>query len=825
ARVRPGRRVAWVRHEGGASLLFGRPELRLDGGWVPLSRAAWLEVEPGAALHVEQGAPLVASGEAWTALPRLHALALACCAANAEQALEAERRRLGVKSAASRGAFSGAFASLASTLAPTNGPRMRLRVADDGVAPDTLLAAARLVGEAAGVVIRRAPAQEGASAPREPLAALCRASRVHARKVILREGWWREDGGPMLGALTEGRRPVALLPARGGYVLHDPDARAEQPVTAALAETLEPMAHAFYRPFGDAAVGVRDLIRFGIRGCGRDLWTVLLMSTGVGLLSLLTPIATGIVFNDIIPGAQRPQLLQLTGILLVIAVSSALLSVLSGIALVRIDGKMGSATQAAVWDRLLALPMPFFRPYSAGELATRAMGIDSIRLALSGATVTAMLGGVFSLFHFGLLFHYSPSLAWWATLLIGLAVGATALSSWLQLRHQRAIKEVESRLAGSVLQFLSSISKLRVAGAEVQAFALWARGFSRQRQLQYRARTVGNVLTSFNAGFTVAAWVLIYAMALPMLTAAEGVPATLRTGDFLAFMASFGTCLGGMLQACGALMGTLAVIPTYEQARPILVTPPEVDTAKSDPGTLTGDIELQRLYFRYQADGPPVLKDLTLRIRAGEFVAFVGPSGSGKSTTLRLLLGFEAPDSGAVYYDGQDLAGLDVQAVRRQVGVVLQSGRLMSGDVFTNITGSSSATVEDAWEAARAAGFDEDVKAMPMGMHTMISEGGSTLSGGQRQRLMIARAIVQKPRILFFDEATSALDNRTQSIVSASLEKLQATRIVIAHRLSTVVNADHIYVVDGGRIVQDGTYEELIAQPGLFADLAKRQLA
>jgi ABC-type bacteriocin/lantibiotic exporter with double-glycine peptidase domain len=280
-----------------------------------------------------------------------------------------------------------------------------------------------------------------------------------------------------------------------------------------------------------------------------------------------------------------------------------------------------------------------------------------------------------------------------------------------------------------------------------------------------------------------------------------------------------------MLTASTALLGTLAVIPLYEQAKPILTSLPEVDTAKADPGVLAGDIELEHLVFRYQADGPPVLRDVTIRIRAGEFVAFVGPSGSGKSTLLRLLLGFEVPEAGAVYYDGQELAGLDIQSVRRQIGVVLQNGRLMSGDIFTNITGSSPATLDDAWEAARMAGFDEDIKSMPMGMHTVVSEGGGTLSGGQRQRLMIARAIVQRPRILFFDEATSALDNRTQSIVSTSLDRLQATRIVVAHRLSTIVHADRIYVVEAGRVVQSGTYEQLISQDGLFAELAARQLA
>jgi ABC-type bacteriocin/lantibiotic exporter with double-glycine peptidase domain len=299
----------------------------------------------------------------------------------------------------------------------------------------------------------------------------------------------------------------------------------------------------------------------------------------------------------------------------------------------------------------------------------------------------------------------------------------------------------------------------------------------------------------------------------------------LTTGEFLAFNAAFGQFLTAVLQLSASIVSVLSIVPLYERAKPILQTLPEVDQAKSDPGELSGNIEVSHLAFRYRPDTPLVLKDISMNIPAGEFVAFVGASGCGKSTLFRLLLGFEQPESGSVYYDGQELQQLDVQAVRRQMGVVLQNGKLLSGDIFTNLVGSSPLTVDDAWEAARMAGFDQDIRQMPMGMHTVVSEGGGGLSGGQRQRLMIARAIVAKPRILLFDEATSALDNQTQAIVSKSLEELKATRIVIAHRLSTIIHADRIFVLDKGVVVQSGTYDTLIQQEGLFAELAKRQLA
>jgi len=273
-----------------------------------------------------------------------------------------------------------------------------------------------------------------------------------------------------------------------------------------------------------------------------------------------------------------------------------------------------------------------------------------------------------------------------------------------------------------------------------------------------------------------------------------------------------------------SLVSVMGVIPIWERAAPILQAEPEADTSKTDPGELSGDIEVSHISFRYDPNGPLVLNDVSFHAAAGEFVAVVGASGSGKSTLLRLLLAFEAPEAGAIYYDQQDLAGVDVRAVRRQIGVVLQSGQLMPGDIFMNIVGASSLTIEDAMRAAEMAGLSEDLQAMPMGVHTVISEGGSTFSGGQKQRLMIARAVVNRPRILLFDEATSALDNRTQAIVSRSLESLKATRVVIAHRLSTIVKADRIYVFDKGRVVQTGTYDELMRQDGLFAELARRQM-
>jgi NHLM bacteriocin system ABC transporter ATP-binding protein len=410
-------------------------------------------------------------------------------------------------------------------------------------------------------------------------------------------------------------------------------------------------------------------------------------------------------------------------------------------------------------------------------------------------------------------------LALLAVVLVFIAAAATMAVGLVRVRYQRKITDLQGKISGLILQIVTGITKFRLAGAENRAFTLWARTFSQQKQLSVRARMASNYLVVFNSMFPVFAAMLLFAAVNGSQTLGSS------TGSFLAFYAAFTMFMASALELSIAVVTIYTLMPFYERAKPIFQTLPEVDDSKSDPGELTGHIEVGHISFRYKADGPLVLRDVSFEVNRGEFVALVGGSGSGKSTLFRMLLGFETPESGAIFYDGQDMSGLDLRAVRRQLGVVLQNSQLMSGSIFSNIVGQTGFTVDDAWEAARMAGLDQDIKAMAMGMHTVVGEGGSTFSGGQRQRLLIARAIVTKPRIMFFDEATSALDNKTQAVVSQSLEKLDATRIVIAHRLSTIINADRIIVLERGQVQETGTYRELMNQKGLFAELAKRQLA
>ena len=820
--ARPREGVVWVRHLEGESSLLGEEALAVRNGCLlPVPEGLWLVSAGESRIAASATADLLRQGGLWEGLSHFHRLCLGYVALQLERGEQQERERLGRKADLDRATLRGAYARLASVLRPQalDGPGM-----EDSA--DPLVAACRLVGQVQGIAIRALPDEAGGGQG-DLLTRICEASRVRSRRVILRDDWWRRDNGPLVAFRTldeerKVRRPVALLPTSSrSYELVDPVEGTREPVDAAVSETLSGEGYMLYPPLPERPVGKWDLLRMAFRVRNReDFATIVLMGVCGGLLGLFVPILTGQVFGSVIPAADRGQLGQITLALIVSALAASAFQVTRSVAVLRLGGKVDGTVQAAVWDRLLALPASFFRGYTVGDLADRSMGIDTIRTLLMGNVLTSILAAVFSLFSFALLFYYSWKLALLATALVVVLAGVTLGLTWLQLRHQRELLRLQGRMSGLLFGLINGVAKLRVAGAEARAYARWAEGFAQQRHRTFAAQRAANLQTAFNAVYGVLASLAIFAAA-GFATEEPALP----LGEFLAFNAAFGQFLASTLAMVGVLSTILVLVPVYERLSPILETVPEVDESKIEPGELAGDIEFSHVSFRYHADGPLILDDVSFRARPGEFIALVGPSGAGKSTCLRLILGFEKPVSGSIYFDGQDLASLAVRAVRRQIGVVLQSGRPMAGSIVSNILGGANLGIEDAWEAARMAGIEEDIKAMPMGMHTVSSEGAETFSGGQKQRILIARAVVRRPRIVLFDEATSALDNRTQDVVSRSLERLKATRIVIAHRLSTIQNADRIYVFENGRVVEEGTYHELIRRGGAFARLAERQIA
>lgn len=813
--------VVWVRHREGSSCLLGDDQMPpiAPGRFFPVSRVAWLQCASQAQLGCLDTRNWLEEDPQWSGLRHFQEQVFAYLVAQRRRDEQKEKARLRVVAETDANVFETALYKL---VEPFQGEERTLLEVETG-APDPLLQACRLVGSANGIEIPLVPRALEFIKQRDPVSAIALAARLRTRQVMLKGRWWNQESGPMVGFLDQDKRPVALLPGRRGYQLYDPGTRAKTLVDEELAAKLHGFAYVFYRPFPPKALTLRDILSFGLKDCGADAATILFMGIAVGLLGMVTPVFTGIIFDSIIPGAQRSTLAELSIFLVISALATALFTLTRSLATLRLQSKMEASIQAAVWDRLLALPVPFFRNFTSGDLARRSLGISQIREALTGSVLASILTGIFSITSCALMFFYSWRLALVAAALVFCSSLVFTLCGWLQVRILRDVSRLGGRISGMTLQFINGIAKFRVAGTEARAFAVWAREFAQQRVLTMRARKISNVVSIFNSAFPVLAWAVIFFCASSLMKASD-YP-ILTTGEFLAFVAAFGQFSTGALELSSALISVLNVIPLYERAKPILTSLPEVVPTQTAPPELTGSIDIHHLSFRYRDEGPLVLRDLSLGISAGQFVAFVGPSGSGKSTLFRLLLGFETPGSGAIYYDGQDLADLDVQAVRRQIGVVLQNARLMTGSIFRNIVGDGTHTIDDAWVAARLAGLEDDLKAMPMGMHTVVSEGGGGLSGGQRQRLLIARAIVHKPRIILFDEATSALDNRTQAIVSQSLKALNATRVVIAHRLSTVMRADRIHVLDKGSLVESGSYDELMAQGGLFTQMAKRQLS
>ncbi|BCL33960.1 NHLP bacteriocin export ABC transporter permease/ATPase subunit [Nostoc sp. MS1] len=812
--------IAWAQIQQGTVRWMGFEQLTLDStsGIFPLTDGMWLEAIGEVQLATQTTSAIATADILLGGLSQLHTQLLQYIHILQQQETQEELQRLSDRDRLNHQVTAEALGELASSLGT--------QAATFFLEGKPLLVAAGAVGRSLGVTIRPPARSQDLKRVKEPLEAIARASRLRMRRILLRDNWWEKDCGPLVAYTQEDHQPVALLPISAtSYEIFYPGSRTRLSVDANIASTLNPCAYMFYRSLPDKVLKAGDLLRFALKNRGKDLLIIVLTGIAATLLGMLTPQATAILIDNAIPDSDRGLLLQVGLGLLVAALATAVFRLAQGFVLLRVESISDASTQAAVWDRLLNLPVSFFRQYTTGDLQSRVTSISTIRRLLSGTTLITLVTSLFSLLNLGLLFYYSWQLALVAVAVAIVAIAVTSFSGILLIRKVRPLLEVKGNIFGQTVQLINGISKLRVAGAQERGFAFWSKNYSRQIKLELSTQNVEDAVALFNTVMPTLTSAVLFWFTIQQLQEAQIAGSIgLTIGTFLAFNTAFGTFIKGATDASNTVIGALQVIPQWQRAQPILATIPEVDLTKADPGKLNGRITVDYVSFRYRKDGMLTLDDVSLHTEPGEFIALVGGSGSGKSTILRLLLGFETPEDGTIYYDGQDLSGLDVDAVRRQLGVVLQGGQLTAASIFDNIAGGAHITLDEAWEAARMSGFADDVAAMPMSMHTVISEGGGNLSGGQRQRLLIARALALKPRILLFDEATSALDNRTQAIVSESLEKLQVTRIAIAHRLSTIRNAHRIYVLQSGRIVQQGTFDQLAAQEGIFAQLMARQM-
>lgn len=644
-----------------------------------------------------------------------------------------------------------------------------------------------------------------------------RPTGVMKRRVRLTGAWYREAIGPMLGALKTGQ-VVALLPRPfSGYEYLDPETGSRLRVNRERAALLDADAYCFYKPFPQDRMTIMDLIRYIVSTLSAgDAALYAGVSLLVTLFGLLGPMINQLLFGRVIPSGNAGYIAPTLLMMLSFTVGVAMLTVSRNFLSQRITTRIQLAVEPAVMARVLMLPATFFKKYNAGELATRMNALSTLCDKLVNAVTGTLLSAILSLVYLFQINALAGDLVAPAVLLVLTLTLLNILTAAVELKHERAAMAVGARLNGLVFALFSGIQKIKLTGSEKRGFAKWAELYQKQAKLSYSPPRMIRYAGVINGAVNLLGALAFYYAA---------VVRHVSVGDYMAFSASFGMISAALLSLSDLTTTFASVKPQLEMVEPILQASPETSVGQTVLNTLSGAIELSHVSFRYDENGPDLLSDISLKIKPREYVAIVGRTGCGKSTLMRLMMGFETPRKGAIYYDNIDLSRIDLRSLRRKIGVVIQNGKLFAGDIFSNIAISApSLTLEDAWEVARLSGLDQDIRDMPMGMYTMVTEGSGGLSGGQRQRMMIARALASKPHILMLDEATSALDNITQKQVADSLAALKCTRVVIAHRLSTIRECDRIIVLDGGRIVESGTFDALLEQKGFFYELASRQL-
>lgn len=652
----------------------------------------------------------------------------------------------------------------------------------------------------------------------EQLEFLMRPSGIMRREVKLTTGWHQNAVGAFLAFRADDGSAAALIPgALGGYSFFDIKTGKRRRMDCKSEKLFRPDAICFYKPFPLKKLSLRDLVVYMAQTLSSgDYIIAALVSLALALIGLMIPKANNFLFAEVVGRGSMDLLFSIAVLLTGATASSLLITIFRSLLIARIETKIKLAVNSAVMMRLFSLPASFFKKYSAGDLASRTYQVDKLCSMLTHAVLSVGLTSVFSFIYIGQIFRYAPGLVVPAVSVLLATAAFAAASSAVRMKVSKQKMEIAAKENGLNFSLISGIQKIKLTGAEKRGFAKWAGLYAESAGYLYHPPVFLKINGVISSGISLFGMIVMYYFA---------IQSHVGPADYFAFNIAYGMVSGAFLSMAGAALTIADIRPVFHMIRPVLETLPEVSEGKQVLTRLSGSVELNNVSFRYNETMPFILDNLSLKIRSGQYVAVVGKTGCGKSTLIRLLLGFESPGRGAVYYDGRDLSTIDQRSLRRKIGTVMQNGKLFQGDIFSNIIITAPwLTLDDAWEAAEMAGIAEDIRAMPMGMHTVISEGSGGISGGQRQRLLIARAIVSKPKILIFDEATSALDNVTQKIVSESLEKLKCTRIVIAHRLSTIIACDRIVVLEDGHIVEDGTYDELMANGGAFTHLVERQM-
>ena len=644
----------------------------------------------------------------------------------------------------------------------------------------------------------------------------CRQSGIMYRSVKLEKGWYRDAAGAMLGRLKSGE-VVALLPDKlGRYGFFNPNTQKRVKLNRKTQELFEEDAYCFYKPFPLKKIGIRDLIKYIFSTIDVSVIVYIVAITLFAtLVGMITPKITKILFSDVLESKSLQLLLSVACFYVCTSLSLLLIRGIKSLLMNRVSIQMDVSVQAATMARVLSLPPNFFKNYSSGEITSRAQSVNSLCTTLVQTFLSTGLTSLFSLLYITQVFVYAKELVVPALCVTIATLVFSVVSSLVQMKISEKQMELSGKMSGLTYQIITGVQKIKLSGSEKRVFARWLNHYSEEAKLTYNPPKFLLFNGVISTAISLVGTIVMYFFA---------VQSNVSVADYTAFNSAYGMLSGALMSVAGIALTAARIKPVFEMAKPIMNAEPEISEGKQTVTKISGGIELSHVSFRYDVNSPLVVDDLSLKIRPGQYVAVVGKTGCGKSTLLRLLLGFEKPQKGAIYYDGRDIETVDLRSLRKKIGVVTQNGKLFQGDIYSNIVISAPyLSVDDAWKAAEVADIAEDIRKMPMGMHTIISEGAGGISGGQKQRLMIARAVAPNPKIRMFDEATSALDNITQKKVSEALDGLKCTRIVIAHRLSTIKQCDRIIVLDGGKIAEDGTYDELLAKKGYFYELVERQ--
>lgn len=653
--------------------------------------------------------------------------------------------------------------------------------------------------------------------PKDQLDLFLRPGGFMRRTVRLEGTWYNDTFGALLGTRKDNGSLVALIPSKVfGYTFYDSTLQKRVRVNKKTASILEKEAISFYKPLPLKKIGVHDLLVYIAHTLSAsDVVLITLSTIAIMAVGLFTPKINYIIYGQLISSGNRQLFFAVFTFFFCITLSETLLAGIKSMLVDRVNTRLQLQVEAAGMMRLLSLPPKFFKSYSSGDLSSRISYLVSVCNMLVQIVLNTGLSAVFSLAYLSSMMIYGPQMVVPALLVILCTFGFSLLLTFSQMSLSKKAMERGAKEQGITYSLLSGMEKIKLAGAEKRAFAKWANTYTKAAKLLYDPPAFMKLSTVISSSISLIGTIVIYYFAITSKVSVQ---------DYFAFETAYACVMSAFSALVSIISQGTQLKPMLSMLEPILSAVPETNENKKQVTKLKGNIELNSVSFAYEESMPFVIDNLSLKIKEGEYVAVVGKSGCGKSTLVRLLLGFEKPQKGAIYYDGKDLSTLDLKSLRQHIGTVMQDGKLFPGDLFSNITLSApQATMEEAWTAAEMADVAEDIRKMPKGMRTCINQGGGGISGGQKQRLLIARALVLKPGILIFDEATSALDNITQKKVAQSLEKLSCTRIVIAHRLSTIQACDRILVLDGGKIIEEGTYDSLIRNHGYFAQLVERQ--